>query len=34
VIAETPDWLTYDLPAEMIGKVWGGRFRGQSSAGS
>jgi putative (di)nucleoside polyphosphate hydrolase len=25
----TPGWLTYDLPPELLGKVWGGRFRGQ-----
>lgn len=29
VEAETPEWLTYDLPTELVGKVWNGRFRGQ-----
>ena len=29
LIAAAPDQLTYDLPDEMIGKVWGGRYRGQ-----
>jgi len=29
VEAETPDWLTYDLPPELIGKAWKGRYRGQ-----
>lgn len=29
VLAETPDWLTYDLPPELIGKIWGGKYRGQ-----
>jgi putative (di)nucleoside polyphosphate hydrolase len=29
VLSRTPDWLTYDLPPELLGKVWGGRFRGQ-----
>lgn len=29
IIAETEDWLTYDLPPELIGKVWKGRYRGQ-----
>lgn len=29
IIAETEDWLRYDLPEELIGKVWKGRFRGQ-----
>ncbi|GAB4287352.1 MAG: RNA pyrophosphohydrolase [Roseovarius sp.] len=27
--AETPDWLCYDLPADLLGKVWQGRYRGQ-----
>lgn len=25
----TADWLTYDLPDHLRGKVWGGRWRGQ-----
>ena len=29
VLAETPGWLTYDLPPELLGKVWGGKYRGQ-----
>jgi len=29
VLAEAPDWLTYDLPEALVGRVWGGRFRGQ-----
>lgn len=29
VLAETVDWLVYDLPPELMGKVWGGRYRGQ-----
>lgn len=29
ILAETPDWLNYDLPDELVGKLWGGRFRGQ-----
>lgn len=29
VLAETPDWITYDLPGELLGKVWKGRWRGQ-----
>ncbi len=28
-IAEMPRWLTYDLPAHLIGKAWDGRYRGQ-----
>jgi len=27
--AETGGWLRYDLPAELVPKVWDGRFRGQ-----
>jgi putative (di)nucleoside polyphosphate hydrolase len=29
ILAETPEWLTYDLPPHLLGKAWGGRFRGQ-----
>lgn len=29
IIGESRDWLTYDLPAELRGRVWGGRYRGQ-----
>ena len=29
IIARSKDWLTYDLPDDIIGKVWGGKFRGQ-----
>lgn len=29
LLAETEDWLSYDLPPELIGKAWGGRYRGQ-----
>ncbi|WP_043773455.1 RNA pyrophosphohydrolase [Roseivivax isoporae] len=29
VEAETPGWVRYDLPPELVGKVWKGRFRGQ-----
>jgi putative (di)nucleoside polyphosphate hydrolase len=29
LIAETPDWLRYDLPRDLVPKVWKGRFRGQ-----
>ncbi|SEO01052.1 putative (di)nucleoside polyphosphate hydrolase [Gemmobacter aquatilis] len=28
-IAKSGDWVTYDLPPELLGKVWGGRYRGQ-----
>ena len=29
IIAETRDELLYDLPDFLMGKMWGGRFRGQ-----
>lgn len=29
IMAEHPGWLRYDLPASLIGKAWGGRWRGQ-----
>jgi putative (di)nucleoside polyphosphate hydrolase len=29
LIKESPKWHSYDLPAELISKIWGGRFRGQ-----
>ena len=29
ILAETEDWLTYDLPPPLIGRVWSGRYRGQ-----
>jgi len=30
IVAETEDWLTYDLPHDLVGRIWKGRFRGQS----
>jgi putative (di)nucleoside polyphosphate hydrolase len=29
VIGEHPDWLTYDLPPDLLGIAWRGRYRGQ-----
>jgi putative (di)nucleoside polyphosphate hydrolase len=29
LLAETPEWITYDLPPELVPKVWKGRYRGQ-----
>ena len=29
VVGEHPDWLTYDLPSELLGRTLGGRYRGQ-----
>lgn len=28
-IGESRDWLTYDLPVELVPQIWKGRFRGQ-----
>lgn len=30
LLAEAPNWLTYDLPTEIGKKSWRGRFRGQT----
>jgi len=29
LVHELEDWLTYDLPDHLIGKVWKGKYRGQ-----
>ena len=28
-VAKTKGWVTYDLPPELLGRVWGGKYRGQ-----
>ncbi len=28
-IGKTHGWVTYDLPPELLGRVWGGKYRGQ-----
>lgn len=28
-LAKVHGWLTYDLPPDLLGKVWGGKYRGQ-----
>ena len=30
VMGELDDWLPYDLPLELVPKLWNGRFRGQT----
>jgi putative (di)nucleoside polyphosphate hydrolase len=30
LLAEAPDWYTYDLPDDVAGKSWRGRFHGQT----
>jgi len=29
VIAKSSHWFRYDLPEHLVGKVWGGKYRGQ-----
>ena len=29
LIKEIEGWLTYDLPVDLLGKVWKGKYRGQ-----
>ena len=30
VEAEAPGWIDYELPPELVGRVWNGRYRGQT----
>lgn len=29
IVAETPGWLSYELPPELAGRAWKGKYRGQ-----
>jgi putative (di)nucleoside polyphosphate hydrolase len=29
ILGKTGGWLHYDLPPELLGRVWGGKYRGQ-----
>jgi len=29
LLAEAPEWFTYDLPPDLVGVAWKGRYRGQ-----
>lgn len=29
ILAESADWISYDLPADLVPKLWKGRYRGQ-----
>jgi len=29
ILARTRGWISYDLPADLVPRVWNGRFRGQ-----
>ena len=28
-LGEIPGWLTYDIPRDIVGQAWGGKYRGQ-----
>ncbi|MGB3146590.1 MAG: RNA pyrophosphohydrolase [Paracoccaceae bacterium] len=28
-VAKSKGWITYDLPEELVGRIWGGKYRGQ-----
>jgi putative (di)nucleoside polyphosphate hydrolase len=30
ILAETQRWYPYDLPASLMGRIWGGKYRGQT----
>lgn len=29
-LGEIGDWLSYDIPRDIVGQAWGGKYRGQS----
>ena len=29
LLAESPDWYAYDIPADIVGQAWKGRYTGQ-----
>jgi putative (di)nucleoside polyphosphate hydrolase len=29
-LGEVPEWLSYDIPAEIAGYAWSGKYRGQT----
>ena len=29
ILAESAHWYPYDLPPELVGNIWGGKYRGQ-----
>ena len=29
IVAKSSGWLCYDLPEHLVGRVWGGKYRGQ-----
>lgn len=30
IVAESREWLAYDLPEHLVPKLWGGKYRGQT----
>ena len=30
LLAEAPDWINYDLPRDLVGIAWKGKYRGQT----
>jgi putative (di)nucleoside polyphosphate hydrolase len=30
ILAESREWHRYDLPPHLMGRIWGGRYRGQA----
>lgn len=30
IVAESKGWLSYDLPADLVPRLWGGKYRGQT----
>jgi putative (di)nucleoside polyphosphate hydrolase len=32
ILARAPEWLRYDLPAELVPVIWKGKYRGQEQA--
>jgi len=30
LLAEAPDWYSYDIPRALLGEAWRGRYRGQT----
>jgi putative (di)nucleoside polyphosphate hydrolase len=29
-LGEIPEWLAYDIPRDIVGQAWGGKYRGQT----
>ena len=29
-LGEVAEWLTYDIPRELVGRAWNGKYRGQT----